>query len=296
MTRVKDGNASESVFDKNSQANVAMTRYFDKEAYQSGDPSCDPEKNLGCKKSKKTALLICTGITALLEMIVNNVLYYLGPGWSLTILSHRTADFFVRGTLKGLPNVQYIHLNNTIESRYDFDTTMTDPWFWSMFEPNEKVFLFDMDTLLLKKFNTKKFLSYDFVVGPTRSKCKTPSVVDGSIRKNGLSEFGIGALSLRTAGVMFDISARYTKTDVDESEASFFHRNLLKEGYRVSNEEESHDFAWGTEECPNDYNFDLGSDVQRPFALHALWTYADNLTQVDHLVKTFAVPVEVQGD
>jgi glycosyltransferase involved in cell wall biosynthesis len=292
----RDANVSESVFDKNSQANVAMTRYFNKEAYQATNTGCELEKDPECKHIKKTALLICTGITALLEMIVNNVLYYLGPGWSLTILSHRTADFFVRGTLKGLPNVQYIHLNNTIESRYDFDTTLTDPWFWSMFEPNEKVFIFDMDTLLLRRFDSKKFLSYDLVVGPTNSNCKTKPIVDNSIRKNGLSEFGIGALSLRTAGVMFDISARYTKTDVDESEASFFYRHLIKEGYKVSNEVESHDFSWGTEECPNDYSFELINDDQRPFGIHALWTYADNLTLVDHLVKTYAVPAELSGD
>ena len=49
---------------------------------------------------KKTAVLFVPGITATYELVVNNVLYYLGPGWSLTVLSHCTADYYVRGTLK----------------------------------------------------------------------------------------------------------------------------------------------------------------------------------------------------
>ena len=40
-------------------------------------------------------------------------------------------------------------------------------------------------------------------------------------RKDGQSQYGPGAFSIRTAGVMFDIAARYRKTDIMETEASF---------------------------------------------------------------------------
>ncbi len=69
------------------------------------------------KRAKKTAVLFVPGIVAHYELVVNNVLYYIGQGWSLTVLSHRTADFFVRGTLKGLNGVQYIHLNESVQYR-----------------------------------------------------------------------------------------------------------------------------------------------------------------------------------
>lgn len=277
------------------------------------------------KKMKKTAVLFVPGIVAHYELVVNNVLYYIGTGWSLTVLSHRTADYFVRGTLKGLKGVQYIHLNETVESRLDWDLKLTDPWFWSMFEPDEKILLFDLDTLVLRK-NVDEFLPYDFVSAPVM-KCQNAASDVGNgpgtgrtnvgARKDGQSQFGPGSFSIRTAGVMFDIAARFTKTDVMETEASFFYRHAKEQGYNVASPEACHSFAWGGEQCPGDFTFQvsetefaaaprstkkgaiLGADTalkesvprnqQRPFGLHAAWVYL-NASLVDRLIDSFAVP------
>lgn len=296
--------------------------------YGTGDSS-GGDKGGTKKKMKNTAVLFVPGIVAHYELVVNNVLYHIGTGWSLTVLSHRTADFFVRGTLKGLKGVQYIHLNETVESRLDWDQKLTDPWFWSMFEPDEKILLFDLDTLVLRK-DVEDYLQYDFVSAPV-GKCRNEAVRTGSAssrtnvgaRKDGQSQFGPGAFSIRTAGVMFDIAARFTKDDIMETEASFFYRHAKEQGYKVASSEECHSFAWGGEQCPGDFTFHvaeeefaaapksakkerekggaLGADVaqkqatsvprhlQRPFGLHAAWVYL-NATLVDRLVDTFAVP------
>ena len=70
--------------------------------------------------------------------------------------------------------MQYIPLNESVQSRLDYDQKLTDPWFWSMFEPDEKVFLFDLDTLLLRK-NVGDFMQYDFVSAPV-TKCRQEMV------------------------------------------------------------------------------------------------------------------------
>jgi glycosyltransferase involved in cell wall biosynthesis len=284
----------------------------------------------GKKKLKKTAVLFVPGIVAHYELVVNNVLYYLGQGWSLTVLSHRTADYFVRGTLKGLSKVQYIHVNETMQSRFDFDQKLTDPWFWSMFEPDEKVFLFDLDTLVLRK-DVDDFLQYDYVSAPVM-KCGSSSLqgqlnaknqasVNVGARKDGQSLWGPGAFSIRTAGVMFDIAARFTKDDIMETEASFFYRHAKEQGYNVASPEVCHSFAWGGENCPSEYTFEVAESEfamadtkgkasvnvfgvdpalkrdaplhqRRPFGLHAAWVYM-NTSLIERLIDTFAVPKQL---
>ena len=267
-------------------------------------------------KTKKTAVLFVPGIVAMYELVVNNVLYYLGQGWSLTVLSHRTADFYVRGTLKGLRNVQYIHLNESVQSRLDYDQKLTDPWFWSMFEPDEKVLLFDLDTLLLRK-NVDDYMQYDFVSAPV-TKCRKDRDINSlkahiGSRKDGQSQYGPGAFSIRTAGVMFDIAARYRKTDIMETEASFFYRHAKEEGYNVASPEVMHSFAWGGEECESDWSYDLADSefifvpppkkghhhpplpevplhLRRPLGLHAAWVYLSNVTLIDRLIDVWVVP------
>lgn len=141
--------------------------------------------------NKKVAVIVEPRRHAMLEPVVRNVMYHLGPGWNLEIVTHhRNIDFIERSfggcTLRITP-IPYTNMNQTL-----YNHLLLDPWFWWHLR-EEHVFVFQTDCILFRR-GIDDWLDYDYV-GANYFHPDHMSPVCGGIQ---------GGLSLRKRSVMLE--------------------------------------------------------------------------------------------
>ena len=254
------------------------------------------------KSTKYSALIIEARIEGSFEFCVRNVLYHLGPSWGLLVF-HSTGklgnEAYVKRSLQDISGVQYI----AADSVYDGDSynvLLKSAAFWKNLRNMglEKVFVFQTDSLLLKKDGIADFLGWDYIGAPWHMVKEAESghwlrkMQNGGALRNGV---GNGGTSLRSVAVMVEIAENYKLNgEKGYNEDTFFahfcekhyaerQRKQHAGGCLLATREAAYNFAV---EIPppffltNMTSLEIRESVKSkanssliPFALHNTWAY-----------------------
>jgi hypothetical protein len=114
------------------------------------------------------AVLIVPTLNSLLELVVRNVVNYLGDKWAVQVhhtLGVRGNEAYVRYVLAGVPNLQFVPLQVPIHRPADYNRLLKSPSFWQNFQEDAKILLFTLDSFILRR-GIDDYLQYDFVAPP----------------------------------------------------------------------------------------------------------------------------------
>jgi Protein of unknown function (DUF5672) len=254
------------------------------------------------KSTKYSALIIEARIDGSFEFCVRNVMYHLGPSWGLLVF-HSTGKLgneeYVKRSLKDISGVQYI----AADSVYDGDSynrLLRSAAFWKNLSNMglEKVFIFQTDSLLLKKDGITDFLGWDYIGAPWHMVKEADSghwlrkIQNGGALRSGV---GNGGTSLRSVAVMVEIAENYRLNgEKGFNEDTFFahfcekhyaekQRRQHAGGCLLATREAAYSFAV---EIPppffltNKTSLEIRESVKSnanssliPFALHNTWAY-----------------------
>lgn len=254
------------------------------------------------KSTKYSALIIEARIDGSFEFCVRNVMYHLGPSWGLLVY-HSTGklgnEAYVKRSLKDISGVQYI----ATDSVYDGDSynmLLKSAAFWQYLRNMglEKVFIFQTDSLLLKKDGITDFLGWDYIGAPWHMVKEADSghwlrkIQNGGALRSGV---GNGGTSLRSVEVMIEIAVNFKLNgEKGYNEDTFFAHFCEKHyaerqrkhhagGCLLATREAAYNFAV---EIPppffltNSTSLEIRESVRSnanssliPFALHNTWAY-----------------------
>lgn len=234
-------------------------------------------------RSKLVAVIIEPGMSANFKACVHNVMQYLGPLWRLQVFySDDNENYHIVSNLLQRLRGRYVSLQTPVHSKADYDNLLKSKWFWSQFAMDERVLLFNVDSLLLRK-GIEPFVEYDFISAPllydhlesarpvTREQLAlTEEVLDYSTLYDRGAGQGAG-LSLRWVGAMQKIIEVFSsEISRDEPEGVFFARNAKALNFNVASSETSYKFAWEVE-LPE---FSGGAIFcHPPIGIHAPWLF-----------------------
>jgi hypothetical protein len=100
----------------------------------------------------------------LLDLVINNFMYFLQEDWSLYIFHGNKNDKFVKNITKNMGEVYLINLNVNNLTTNEYSSLLTSENFYKLIHCNN-ILIFQMDTLLRKPIS-KEFMEYDYVGAP----------------------------------------------------------------------------------------------------------------------------------
>jgi hypothetical protein len=237
--------------------------------------------------SNNIAVIIEPEINAMFEFCVRNVMFFLGSSWMLQVYYSSHSEAFVRYSLRGINNVQFIPLPINIVSTKEYNLVMKSPEFWrnirtysrsgivselfnikKLFEVNnEKVLIFQSDSIMLRH-GIEDFLKFDYIGAPWNLESNKWAA---TMHHYGIvNTVGNGGFSLRSLDAMIKISDAYG-SDPNPSlmqEDIFFSHMTDKLKYKIADEKSAYMFA-------REVAINCGCAIQASehLALHAAWYY-----------------------
>lgn len=168
-------------------------------------------------ENTKAAVIVETRRHFFLPKVIRNVMFYLGEGWNLHVLTGEPTLGYVRAALPGWQVGIHPFLPGAVLPRWHYNTIMMTADFWKAFS-EEKILIFQTDSLLCGD-NIDEFMDYD-LIGAT---C-------GSFDEN---YYANGGLSLRNRELMLECVARRAPHD-DEPEDVFFSTEVRALGGKMA--------------------------------------------------------------
>jgi hypothetical protein len=197
------------------------------------------------------------------EYSIRNVMYHLGPRWSLQIFTNPVSYDFIEMITTGWSEVHITPVQlNQPDSKYGTaDILKRFPDFWRLAR-GEHLFLFDFDTILREPFDVSEFDGYDYVAPLWHADEMTDT----------RQPVGCGKVSLRRKTAMLEIASS-ENPDLEQypTEDVFYAVNLNRRGRsRVAPKDIARRFASQN---------DIGAE---PFALRRAWigNPAENLDRL----------------
>lgn len=118
-----------------------------------------PTLNANVPNRDRVAVIVEPRKHILLEPVIRNVMYFLGPGWNLEIITSDATvphikQCFANSTLR-ITTLPFVNMNQTL-----YNTLLMDPWFWHHL-PEEHVLVFQTDCVMFRE-GINDWLYYDF--------------------------------------------------------------------------------------------------------------------------------------
>lgn len=169
----------------------------------------------------KVAVIVEPRRHGMLEPVVRNVMYHLGPGWNLEIVtSTKNVDYIERnfpGCTLRVATLPYENMNQVL-----YNHLLMDPWFWWHLS-EEHVMVFQTDCILFQK-GIQPWLEWDFV-GANYYHPEHMAPLIGGVQ---------GGLSLRRRSVMLECldkvswqSIQYHRTHHRKDPLTCFHEDVF---------------------------------------------------------------------
>lgn len=178
-------------------------------------------------ENTRAAVIVETRPDFFLPKVIRNVMYFLGAGWNLHVLtSSQNRDFVLRALPGWDVHVDILDLPGYWFPRERYNQLLLMPSFWELFR-EEKILVFQTDALLAGP-GIDDFLDYDLVGAPFRS-------FDANYLAN-------GGLSLRNRQAMLDCLAR-TRPAENEWEDAFFSDGVRALGGKMPDVHEASRFS-----------------------------------------------------
>jgi hypothetical protein len=135
------------------------------------------------KQQKYAAVIIEPRKDEILDLVLNNFLYFLGNQWSLYIFHGTENEDYVKDITKNMGDIYFINLNKDNLSIKEYNELLTSKKFYDHFHCDQ-ILIFQTDTLLRRPIDNK-YLKYDYVGAPWR--LDTPGIWKGMVGNGGLS-------------------------------------------------------------------------------------------------------------
>lgn len=167
--------------------------------------------------NRRAALIVETRPSFFLPKVIRNVMFFLGAGWNLYVLTGPLAVDPLRAALTGW-NISLGVLPGSpgTLTRNDYSHLLTRPDLWTRFR-EEKVLVFQPDTILTGA-GIEDWLEWDYIGAPC-----------GTFDEN---YFACGGFSLRTRDAMIDALAGRQPVE-NEPEDTYFTQKVREIGGRM---------------------------------------------------------------
>eukprot|EP01041_Mallomonas_annulata_P001242 gene1242-2409_t len=211
------------------------------------------------------AIIIEPQIHSTFEICVRNIMFHLGPTWSLTVYYSYYNEEFIRFILYNIPNIQYQLLIGNSYTINDYNTLLKSSLFWRNI-PAKKVLIFQSDSIMLRS-GIDKYLQYDYIGGAWD--IKHNSLIKTLITHNKTLKIpvGNGGFSLRNVEAMRNICEKYSSTSsLEEQEDIFFSTYVEVMGYSKAPLRIAYEF------CREGTIKDFKGRISH-LAIHAPWFY-----------------------
>jgi hypothetical protein len=190
------------------------------------------------KDQKYAAVIIEPRKDELLDLVLNNFLYFLENQWSLYIFHGTENEEYVKEITQNMGDIYFINLNKPNLSIKEYNALLTSKEFYDHFHC-EHILIFQIDTLLRRPI-TKNYLNYDYVGAPWR--LETPGIWKGMV--------GNGGLSLRNVYKMKNIIDKF-KYDFSINEDGYFSYYCKHLNYNIPDFNTASEFSVETVFHPN---------------------------------------------
>lgn len=235
---------------------------------------------------KKIAVIIEPGVNAHFEFCCRNVMYNLGPEWSLVVYHSHDNSIYVKNSLSNVPNVYFEILKTDISNVVEYNRMIKTPKFWVPFI-DAKVLLFQSDSVMLQP-GMNKFLKYDYIGAPWNIHTND-RVVEALKNKYLINGVGNGGFSLRTGSVMYKIANLYGKISADDEQEDMFYAHYLEtDGFAVGTRVDAYNFA---REVRCEDVIKQAESV--PMAIHAAWYYIDPIEINPQMTQGLKPPTQM---
>jgi Protein of unknown function (DUF5672) len=195
-------------------------------------------KSSSSEVGSNVAVIVEPQIVSTFETSVRNVMYHLGPQWSLVVVHSKLNEAFVKAALADIAtNIQFVQSSVQLNTIADYNAMMKSAAFWRSLNA-DKALVFQSDSIMLSS-GIEAYMKYDFIGAPwdLDHNMYVKALFDKGDLVRGV---GNGGFSLRSVKAMIAIAeAGDTDTDAaagsstsssspDEAEDIFFSRHLDK--------------------------------------------------------------------
>jgi len=221
-------------------------------------------------ESDNVAVIVEPQISSTFEMAVRNVMYHLGPQWSLMVIHSQQNEAFVKAAVSDLGNVNFVQSADALNSVEDYNKMLKKASFWKSLKA-EKALIFQSDAVMLGS-GIEMFMKYDYIGAPwdlDHNKEVQALFDQGEL----IRAVGNGGFSLRSVSSMISIleSESAAVLSTDEPEDIFFAKHLDKDAsYKMPSRRVAYSF------CREEMILGLELTAMQtwPLALHAAWKYS----------------------
>jgi len=222
-------------------------------------------------ENKYAAIIVDTRVNIHLKDVFNWNINYLGNKFKVYFYHGTYNENFVKKSLEHVKCIEFINLNVSKYTEYDYNVLLKSANFWRKFLIYEHVLVFQTDVFLTRPFD-HKFFDYDFVGAPwTKDNDIYYGINEDKKEIPKLPEYirvGNGGFSLRRTECLVKISEKYSmESKPQEQEDVFMVRNMHNVNCSVAPPHEAAEFGL---EVMTEFHKELKVKVM---SFHQPWNY-----------------------